>query len=255
MNENTVDNKMIELFESVALLEVVHNNGNISRGTGFFVSLRNDSSITPVMVTNNHVLKDIKTVTIYKEAGNDTVKKEKIVLDQDVEQFIIRHETKDLCMLLMGHYNNLMKDNGISLNVSYIDESIIGYERNINFFSDAMIIGYPKGLSEHKSYHPFIYTGKFAYPPSHKYNDVIDMVLNVDSHGGNSGSPIYALDLKNHNMNLIGILSSGYAPIINEELNLRDNLTLSIGIDVKALKDIKKKIADLYKDLTGNDID
>lgn len=108
------------------------------------------------MVTNNHVLKDMNTVTIYKEARNYTVISEKIVL------------------------------NNLSLDMK---------------------------------------------------------------------QKIYALDLKDYNMSLIGFLPSCYAQVINEELDIRDNLTLSIGIDINALKVIKEKIANLYKKLTEKDID
>lgn len=191
-----------QLMHSTVRIEVLNGAGQIqSTGTGFFFlySIKGENNV-PVLVTNKHVVRDAKLGRlVFTIATDENIPKYGETFSyiiQDFEKSFIFHpdDNVDLCIMPMfpviedaraRHNKNLFT---ISL-----DESIIPSTeqvRDLSALEDVIMVGYPNGLWDEANNLPIIRRGITAVHPKFDYNHKTDIVVDIASFPGSSGSPI-----------------------------------------------------------------
>ena len=189
------------LMHSTIRIEILNENKQVvSTGTGFFFDFKiNDKYNVPVLVTNKHVIKDAQigrlVFTISKEGK--PVYGEKFMYEiQAFEELFILHPEQDVDLCVMP-INPVVKDAQIKYNKTlfYISlgESIIAHKEQLeglNALEDIIMIGYPNGLWDAENNLPIIRKGITAVHPKFDYNGKTDIVMDIASFPGSSGSPV-----------------------------------------------------------------
>lgn len=190
-----------KIMHSTIRVEVLNESGVIvSTGTGFFFSfsLGDDKNI-PVIVTNKHVVRDARigrlVFTVTKDGKPVYGEKLPYIIEGLQESFIFHPDPNvDLCIMPLGPiyedaYNRFNKQ----LFTVYLDESVIPTKEQVEQLStleDIIMIGYPNGLWDATNNLPIIRKGTTAIHPKFDYNGKTDIVMDIASFPGSSGSPV-----------------------------------------------------------------
>jgi hypothetical protein len=191
-----------QLMHSTVRIEVLNNTGQIqSTGTGFFFlySIRGENNV-PVLVTNKHVVMNAKlgrlVFTIATEENSPKYGETLSYIIQDFEKSFIFHpdENVDLCIMPMFPVieDARARHKKILFTIS-LDETIIPsieQVRNLSALEDVIMVGYPNGLWDEANNLPIIRRGITAVHPKFDYNHKTDIVVDIASFPGSSGSPI-----------------------------------------------------------------
>lgn len=190
-----------ELTYSTVLIECTLSNGGISTGTGFILNLHDkDNNTIPCVITNEHVVKDsIQTTFGFCKAdkdGNpiDTASQTVSYL----EQAWIRHPDQDVdlvCFPLNVFFNAFAAKN-IKVYYTPLETDLIPDQETINDFmamEDVVMVGYPIGLSDRYNNKPVIRKGITASHPRNNYQGKKEILLDIASFPGSSGSPVFLL--------------------------------------------------------------
>lgn len=256
----SIDEQINGLFDSVVRLEVYKEyyndegefvSGN-ELGSGSYINLRipeerlpadSESNLIPCILTNRHVIEHAKNVKLRTKIESDVHQFDseypELELSDVDDRFIIFHDELDLAVLLMGYYLKKSEMNNIRMAHKYVDEALLfNNEKKINLFSRVAIMGYPLGMFNVSNYHPIVYQGTFAYPPSYNFGGAPEYLLNCDSVNGNSGSIVYGIT-DSMDFTPIGVQYSIYK-------HPEHNLTLSKAIKISEVNNIKNKILESY---------
>ncbi|MDF2605821.1 MAG: hypothetical protein K0S34_11 [Bacillales bacterium] len=270
-----------QLTHSTVRIEVLNEAHQIqSTGTGFFFHYSIKDKTVPVLVTNKHVVKDAKfgklVFTVASGDNNPMYGETFSYIIVDFEEAFIFHPdvNVDLCIMPMvpviedaraSHNKNLFT---ISL-----DESIIPSTeqiRNLSVLEDVIMVGYPNGLWDEANNLPIIRRGITAVHPKFDYNHKTDIVVDIASFPGSSGSPICifnqgsfangnAINIGNRFL-LLGILYAGPQQTAIGEIHTvdiptsvvpiaRTNIMMNLGYAVKSsrLLDFKSILETLVR--------
>lgn len=189
------------LMHSTIRIEVLNEQGAvISTGTGFFFSfsLGGNKNI-PAIVTNKHVVREARigrlVFTVAKDGKPVYGEKLPYIIEGLEELFILHPDPNvDLCIMPLGPihedaYNRFNKQ----LFTVYLDESIIPAKEQLEQLStleDIIMIGYPNGLWDATNNLPIIRKGTTAIHSKFDYNGKTDIVMDIASFPGSSGSPV-----------------------------------------------------------------
>lgn len=200
---------MIEDFDiaySIVKLYVNYLNGNSATATAFFYKFHKNDSEKIVLITNKHVLKDIKEITFFIHSSFESpgITRKFILSGNDLGRIIINHPSSfDICALDIGKYLHndayfcLEQKNIINLNE--VEEN--------NIMENIFIVGYPIGLEDNLNKLPIFTTGTTATALKIDYNGLPLVVINAFALPGSSGSPVFVK--KNKDVKLIGVISGG----------------------------------------------
>ncbi|MGL4973163.1 MAG: S1 family peptidase [Culicoidibacterales bacterium] len=257
-----------KLMHITAQIQVLNENTEVvSTGTGFFFNFTFDEeTYTKVLVTNKHVVKGAKLgrLVFTEELNGQPNYGEKIQcnISEFEEAFTFHPDANiDLCIMPLEPVFKEIEEkfNKKCLFIS-LDESLIPTSsqlKSISALEDVVMIGYPNGLWDEQNNLPIIRTGTTALNPKFDYNGKEDIVLDIASFPGSSGSPICIYNngtfLENGELKVgerlifLGILYSGPISCIDGEIIVktiptrtdnvpRMNIMLNLGYAVKSKK-------------------
>ncbi len=194
------------LTYSTVLIKCKYANGQIGSGTGFIINLCNDFEnhiCVPCLVTNNHVVRDsIEIIFEFcksDENGNPI----------DTEAFALNYSglgnnwishpdsSVDLCFLPLGPALNELSKRKIKIFYIPLETNMIPSENQLEelcAIEDVVMIGYPIGLSDEYNHKPIVRKGITSTHPKKNYQGKNQMLLDIASFPGSSGSPIFLIN-------------------------------------------------------------
>ncbi len=147
-------------------------------GTGFFFRFTVDTWAIPSIVTNRHVIEDMRRFelrfTKETDDGRPDVGNIATFDDQDFNASWIPHPDSavDLCVLPIANLLGAAADQGIKLWVTYVDSSFIpGPEdmARLTALEEVVMVGYPLGLFDSTNNMPIFRKGVAATHPRDDY--------------------------------------------------------------------------------------
>lgn len=257
-------------------ITVVHEDGTVSLGTGFFMEFNINEETKmcqPVIITNKHVVSNAKQI-IYSvcmgDTNNNPLDKDRFTITLD-DFNIINHpdEAVDLCAISTATENSIAISRDIHLYKGKFGTDIIITDEEIQScgtMEDVIMIGYPNGLEDAYNNKPIIRRGITATHLKFDYNGKKEFLIDMACFPGSSGSPVFFCN-ENYYTNskglvvgsrvkLLGILyagpqHTGRGDIIFEHIptkpktvfNIPNNLGLVIKAErIKELENIMKEM-------------
>ena len=183
------------------------------------------------------------------------------------ERVLIIHEGEIAASDTIKNLSSLMSGkNKIEADIIGSPQSIVTELEKLDAFEDVIMIGYPNGIWDQINNKPIIRNGCTASHPKKDYNGKSEIMINIPSFPGSSGSPVFyksydgirqdknGLILSPHlKIRLLGILYAG--PIFNlqGEVEMSSNAltittnspsTMNLGLIIKAekLKELEEEI-------------
>ncbi len=197
-----------QLAFSTVRIEVVHNNGNIGVGTGFFYKFELEENINvPVLITNKHVIQDSKKGTfLLTKSDNDGTPLLTEHIPIRVENFEnkwIKHPKPDvdLALLPIAPIFHGLKIKGTKIFYKTFDKSVIPTEdqlKGLTAVEDILMVGYPIGLWDKVNNYPIFRQGITATHPSNDYNGKAEFMIDSACFPGSSGSPVVLYNVGNY---------------------------------------------------------
>lgn len=186
---------------STTRIETFDFLGNSYSGTGFFFNLLVDDKVVPLLVTNKHVVRGMKSGRfILTEKGDQDnplyTQHFPIVLDDGFENYWISHpdDSIDLCVLPINPLiDTVYKRFGKSLFYMPFDSSLVPSNEqlnNIDVAEEVLMIGYPNGLWDSVNNMPIVRRGIMATNVSLNHNGKREFVIDAACFPGSSGSPV-----------------------------------------------------------------
>lgn len=271
-----------KLMHSTIRIEVLNKkNDVVSTGTGFFFSFSiEEKNDVPVIITNKHVVEGANRGRLVFTVGEENNPKygEKFrYIMEGFEQMFIPHPEKDvdLCIIPLAqiHLDARQRFNKELVWIP-LDETHIPSKEQIESLSaleDITMIGYPNGLWDSTNNLPIMRKGVTAIHPKFDYNGKTDIVMDIASFPGSSGSPVCIYNQGSYTQGngivmgtrfmLLGVLYAGPQQTVTGEIvtvtiptsNKRDisvsNVMINIGYAVKSRRilDFKPILANLLK--------
>ena len=194
--------KMSEIITySTVLIECKYSDGSEGSGTGFIINLHDkDNNTIPSIVTNEHVVNNsIQTIFRFCKADN-----EGNPIDNQTQSVTYigpawKHHPDSavdlVCLPITSFLESLENTNTkvfyIPLEISMIpDKETID---QLTAMEDVIMVGYPIGLSDRYNNKPIIRKGITASHPKLDYQGKKDILLDIASFPGSSGSPVFLL--------------------------------------------------------------
>lgn len=270
-----------ELMHTTIRIEILNEHfKEIGSGTGFFFKFDLGNGIeSTVLVTNKHVVEGTKVARLVFTESNKSDKPlygrkfDYIITDFDKKFIFHPSASIDLCIMPMETIIEEEKEkNNNSFFIKTLDESLIlsnSEVRALAAIEDIIMIGYPNGLWDEKNNLPIIRKGITAVHPKINFQGKPNLVLDIASYPGSSGSPIFLYNngmyVEGNGMKFgsrlffMGILHSGpvmesTGEIIEKPISINTNnlsvhkMMINLGYAVKS-----RKLLD-FKDLLNNRI-
>ncbi len=175
--------------------------GNITgTGTGFFSTFnRTNNSISPVIITNNHVVQGSDKIHLkcHIRDNNSNVPSGRFLdINISLHDSVVQHPDLniDLCAISFGAILNQAVANGTPIFNSTIEMDLIPDLSEWQYFDaieEVTMIGCPNGLSDDTNNLPLVRKGITASNPSKPYNGKQEFVIDMACFPGSSGSPIF----------------------------------------------------------------
>lgn len=247
-----------------------YENGSEGSGTGFFYEMttRDESSSINTIITNKHVVDGAKTIELVmtKQNSDESRGGNHTVVIENVSRRWILHPEKDidLAMLPIGKIlENLWEKQGVIIYHALLNKRImpsIEEIEKLKSIEDIVMIGYPNGLWDSVHNTPIMRKGITATPAYYNYENKPEIVIDVASFPGSSGSPVFIYNdfyyTGENSKNLfgggrllfLGVLYSGFIQSVNGEivpktiptsvndLSVRSQIPINLGIIIRADK-------------------
>lgn len=197
--------------EDKYILSTVRIETDTGTGTGFITKFSDDiyGKLTDVyfLVTNKHVIKNGKKITIkmhklesnFRQRGNeleiDLENHSEATIETNLNELFFFHPNENVDIALVNFNQTILKK-FISLFIPIdIDNTIpVRNSNQINLYDDITFIGYPNGLYDEKHLLPIIRRGSFAtsYQVDFNWNPIF--LIDASVFPGSSGSPVFLFD-------------------------------------------------------------
>lgn len=258
-----------QLMHSTIRIECYGNDGSGSTGTGFFFGFNIQNSFVPVIVTNNHVVKNMSVwkglFTIADDSGNPLYGNHYRIDVGNLSDLIIPHPdpTVDLCIIPIAPILRQAENEG--KNIFYIPlskeqlPSKTHFDDEFTAIEDIIMIGYPNGLWDSSNNLPIIRQGITATHPSIDYDSKEEFLIDAACFPGSSGSPVFLynqggyvsktgdINIGNSRVLLLGVLyagpvisATGEITVVNVPTNPKPiattNMMMNLGTVIKSKK-------------------
>ncbi|MEQ8910010.1 MAG: serine protease [Vicingaceae bacterium] len=260
-----------QLTYSTIRIEAELKNGSKSIGTGFcyrFAEGEKPGKWIPGLITNKHVVEGATSIKLSVSLADKSERTKAddqnivTVVYQTPKKYIVNHPKSniDLCAI---NLNLLIKELQESEELPFIyyigkAEKFEDYElEKLDALEDIIMIGYPNGIWDTYNNKPIIRNGCTATHPKKDYNGKKEIMVNIPSFGGSSGSPVFLVAIDGAKqpkpnmpilypvlrVRLMGILYAG--PVVNldgEIIMSNDSFsrkvttsaTMNLGLIIKA---------------------
>lgn len=226
------------MFDTFRYCTVIITIGDTT-GTGFLVAFVKDNREEHMIITNNHVVEDLRDhITIYfnLEKNGKPIDHPRYICKLSIKASdIINHPVMDLCGIHLNPHLNYIKtslsdiinnSNKSELSVEVVPGDVydiyykcvyedIFVNSPLNFIEDILVIGYPLGQHDKFNYTPIYRKGITATDPNLDYNNEPRFLIDCACFPGSSGSPVFTYNITSSR--LLGILYE--TPFINDDNN------------------------------------
>jgi len=168
-----------------------------SSGTGFFMNMKVNNDLIPVIVTNMHVIKGfVRGVIKFNLTLNNKPDYGKIVTVNlsNFELLWIKHPNEDLAILPLEPIKKaIFQKYKKEIYIKAFSDSDIVTKQKENIFTaieEVFMVGYPKGFSDTINNLPIVRKGITATPLFLNYNNKNQFLLDIPIYPGSSGSPV-----------------------------------------------------------------
>lgn len=231
-----------QLCFSTTRIETEDSVGGKFSGTGFFYNLIIGDKTIPLIVTNKHVVQNMKKglfrLTKSNSNGNpDYTNHFTISYDTDFEKMWYFHPDAnvDLCVLPINPLLEAANKMGSPLFYRCLDNSLIPSKiqvADLDATEDIIMIGYPNGLWDSVNNMPIVRRGITATSVGIDYEGRKEFLIDAACFPGSSGSPVLICDVggytdKKGNLNwgksrvyLLGILYAGPQLTVTGEIKV-----------------------------------
>lgn len=230
-----------QLCFSTTRIETENFAGKKFSGTGFFYELIINDKTIPLIVTNKHVVKNMKKgqfrLTKSDSNGNPNCTEHfEIKYETDFVKMWYFHpdEEVDLCVLPIAPLLEYANNAGHSLFYRCLNDKLIPSQEQIadlDAVEDIIMIGYPNGLWDSVNNMPIIRKGITATSVCRDYEGRKEFLIDAACFPGSSGSPVlmcdvgYFTDKKNglysgNRVYLLGILYAGPQLTVEGEIKV-----------------------------------
>lgn len=218
------------------------NNTSISTGTGFFFNFTINGKTCPFIVTNKHVVREMKEGTFFmtEDDGNNfpLYTQHVKITTTDFKDAWIMHpdDSIDLCVMPVTYTLSYASKhlNKQLFFKAFEDKHIPNQEQlqNIDIAEDILMIGYPNGLWDSIHNMPIVRRGITATNINLCHNGKREFVIDAACFPGSSGSPIILynkgqysdkhgnINIGQSRMYLLGILWGGPQQTIQGDLKV-----------------------------------
>lgn len=192
------------LFVTVRI-QVSHNDGTSSTGTGFIINLsRQDKASIPVLVTNQHVIKNAQYVSIelfkMNSETNEPMTEEKInVRIEGPFSQNFQSEELDIAFVPLAQLLQKLLEQKIPIYFKSVGTGIFcskEIEENLSSIEEVIFIGYPLGIEEKSKKLPLVRRGITSTPVWTNYSNSNaqnneTFLIDAGVFPGSSGSPVF----------------------------------------------------------------
>ena len=219
-------------YVTVRILSSLDGSENWSgSGTGFMYLFKRGENTFPAIITNRHVIDDIKRIGItfhITEDGNTSpVPGPGKIISLGIEDiYYIFHPNNsiDLVMIALSPIMDYAKYNlGYDIYVQCLHNDYIPScddIKNLSSIEDIIMAGYPNNISDTENNFPIVRKGITATPLSSNYKGQKVFLIDMAIYGGSSGSPVFLITegswMNNGEMKfgvrffLLGVLYAGH---------------------------------------------
>lgn len=223
-------------------IETEDVNGIKYSGTGFFYNLNIDDKVVPLIVTNKHVVRNMKKGTFRFTKANtagEPIHTDHFIntYDTGFEKMWIFHPDSnvDLCVLPINPLLEIARRMGHELFFRTLDNSKIPSKeqlKSLDAIENIIMIGYPNGLWDSVNNMPIVRRGTTATSLYLDYDGKKEFLIDAACFPGSSGSPILLCDIggyrdKKGNLNLgtsriflLGVLYAGPQLTVTGEIKV-----------------------------------
>lgn len=243
-----------QLTYSTVRIECELKTGGTSTGTGFFFKFLEDKTTNthvPVVVTNKHVIKNAskgKIIITKANAKGEPIDTEHFAISFDnFESYWRLHpeDEVDLCAMPIATFVNEAEKRGDKLFYIPFTKDLLLKEKHKNELTaieDVLMIGYPNGIWDCVNNMPIFRKGITATNPLIDYNGKKEIMIDIASFPGSSGSPVlifneggYSDKRGNTYMGasrviLLGVLYAGPQATAKGEIVMTPNLQRPISV-------------------------
>lgn len=185
-------------------IETEDTLGNSFSGTGFFYNLEINGDTIPLIVTNKHVVENMKTgrfkMTKEDEHGNPVYTDHLAIRDEaSFSGKWVPHPDPniDLCILPIASLLTRAREEGHKLFYRTLSADLIPPQNDLDQLDaveEIIMIGYPNGLWDSVNNMPIIRRGITATPVYLNYEGKKEFVIDAACFPGSSGSPVLLCD-------------------------------------------------------------
>jgi len=220
-------------------------------GTGFFLQFQREKDlITPLIITNKHVLHNAERVGLTLHALDENNRRRagpgSEVIVEGIDKYIIQHPSPDvdIAAIIYGPiYKFIIRSYGWTpFHSTFEVGNIPNLEQWTQFsaLEDLIMPGYPIGLVDYENNLPIIRRGITATPCSSDYQGRHEFLADIAVFPGSSGSPVVLLNqgafttpqgvFIGNRLWLLGILYAGHYQIASGEVISAPAPTSTLGI-------------------------
>lgn len=242
-------------------------------GTGFVFSFDISGNFLPVLVTNRHVIKGRKKLTLtipYLKSDEKEEIQNSTFIIKNLEETVIFHpeDSVDLAIIpiadLWEQIINVIQTRPWVIN---IDEELLPTDeeiKKIKTVEDVLVVGYPRGLWDHVNNRPLVRKGITATDYKLDFQGKPEFIIDCAIFPGSSGSPVFLASegmvsdgyggyifYNSPQVKLLGINSSVYlywadGKLVETSTNTTTGVPMGLGIVIKSRKllDFKKILCD-----------
>jgi Trypsin-like peptidase domain len=197
------------LQHSTVRLECELDDNKISVGTGFYFAFQKTESSWDrlVIVTNKHVVKDSKNLTIYLTPFNNEKQPDycanfSTTLNISETDWLFHPDDSiDLCILPFDKFHDdLVLTKGDFFIFAYSKEYLADKEKleSLSAIETITMIGYPNGIWDKSNNIPVTRQGITASHPKLNYNGKAEILIDCSCFPGSSGSPVLVFNPGGH---------------------------------------------------------
>ncbi|HEY3287032.1 MAG TPA: serine protease [Gemmatimonadaceae bacterium] len=189
------------LFTTVRI-EGTLANGGTTTGTGFIFERRIGDDRIPFIVTNRHVVGDVKSGAIFFHIGEGEQPKlgngyKLDIIDFDAMWVFHPDKTVDVAVVPLGPLLKTPTQAGVKLFYRSIPTEFLATDAqlaSLSVLQRVVFIGYPNGLWDSANLLPIARTGSIATLPRIAFQGRPVFLIDASVFPGSSGSPVFVFD-------------------------------------------------------------
>lgn len=186
------------LFNTVRV-DTLLEDGTQGSGTGFVVAHQGPHGLRRFIVTNRHVVEDVRSGGLVFTQGRDGEPLIGTRFELEIEEFphawfLHPDAEMDLAIVPLAPLERAARDQGVQLYYHAIDTALTPDVATMGAFDaleEVLFIGYPNGVWDHVNLLPIQRRGTTATPIGMDFEGRPEFLIDAAVYPGSSGSPVF----------------------------------------------------------------